>query len=355
MALPEARAVPPASSPRVPWLRIAASCVLGVALVAALWPLMAAVPADPWIGPGALLLYGATLVPYHLIRAGRWWFLLRQLGAVGAREAIAIGLVGYMWIALLPLRLGELARPVLVAHRHRIAVGRTLAVVAVERVTDGLVVVGMFALTHDRGGDDELGGAVRLGATLTAGFFAAVLLGLVVLARWPRVWSTLARWFGRGPLTRLVAAADRLVVQLREGLVEVAARRAWPGFLVGTLAYWAWNVVGTWQLAIGCGLPIDLADAVLVTAVMNLAMTIPGGPAQLGVFQGGVAAGVILVAGKDALHGPGAVFGFWLYACQLASIALAGLAAARVLDVRWDVALGGLRRGPPGRAHGDAA
>jgi glycosyltransferase 2 family protein len=336
MALPDARAL------SVPWLRIAVSCVLGAAIVAALWPLMAAVPADPWIGATPLLLYGATLVPFHLIRAGRWWFLLRQLGPIRPRESIAIGLVGYMWIALLPLRLGELARPVLVAQRHGIAVGRTLAVVAVERIADGLVVVGMFALTHDRGGDDELGGAVRIGATVTAGFFATVLGGLVVLARWPQVWSALARWFGRGPLTRVVAAADRLVTPLAEGLVDLADRRAWPGFVLGTLAYWACNILGTWQLAVGCGLSITPADAVLVTAVMNLAMTIPGGPAQLGVFQGGVAAGVILVAGREVLHAQGAVFGFWLYACQLASITLAGLVAARVLGVRWDVALGGL-------------
>ncbi len=330
----------PAREMPLPWLRIAISCVLGAALVAALWPLMAAIPADPWIAPEVLLVYAALLVPFHLIRAARWWFLLQRLGPVRLPESIAMGLVGYMWIALLPLRLGELARPLLVAHRHAIAVGRTLAVVAVERVFDGLVVVVMFALTQSGAPQDELGTAVRLGATITSIFFGVVLAGLVVLARWPGVWATLARMFGRGALVGVVTAADRLVTQLREGLVELSDRRSWPGFVVGTLAYWLCNVIGTWQLARGCGLPIGLADAALVTAVMNLAMTIPGGPAQLGVFQGGVAAGVLLVAGREALDTSGSVFAFWLYAGQLASITLVGLVAGRVLDIRWDVALG---------------
>jgi hypothetical protein len=338
MALPEARAVP------LPWLRIAISCVLGAALLAALWPLMAAIPEDPWVAPSVLAIYALLLVPFHLVRAARWWFLLRRLGDVPLREAIALGMVGYMWIALLPLRLGELARPLLVAHRHAITIGRTLAVVAVERVTDGLVVVAMFVLAQPSSSGDELGSAVRLGATLTAGFFGIVLVGLVVLARWPAVWRGIAALFGRGPLRRPVAAFDRLVEQLRIGLVDVADRRAWPGFVLTTLAYWVCNVVATWQLARGCGVPLSLADAAFVTAVMNLAMTLPGGPAQLGVFQGGVAAGIILVAGRDMLAGPGGVFAFWLYACQLASITLVGIVAGRVLAVRWDLALG---RAPP--------
>ncbi len=350
MPLPEARAV------RLPWLRLALSCALGVAILAALWPLMAAVPEEPWVPLGVLVLYAALLVPYHLARAGRWWFLLRRLGPVGAAESIGIGLWGYMWIALLPLRLGELARPIVVARRHRIAVGRTLAVVAVERVADGLVVVAMFAATQADAPVDEVGAAVRLGATLTAGFFGTVLVALVILARWPGVVSAFASVAGGGAGRPIVGAALRLVTQLREGLVALADRRAWPGFAAGTLAYWACNVVATWQLARGCGVPLTLAEACLLTAVMNLAMTIPGGPAQLGVFQGGVAAGLLLTVGRDVLAGPGSVFGFWLYACQIASITLAGIVAGRVLDLRWDASLARDAAAPGGRGpEGDAA
>ena len=119
------------SAARVLWLRLAVSSVLGGALLWVVWPLMAAVPADPAIAPRVLVGFALALVPYHGLRALRWWFLLRRLGEVSWRSAVAIGLAGYLWIAVLPLRLGELARPLMVAQRHGIAVGRTLAVVAV--------------------------------------------------------------------------------------------------------------------------------------------------------------------------------------------------------------------------------
>ncbi|MFO0633826.1 MAG: lysylphosphatidylglycerol synthase domain-containing protein [Nannocystaceae bacterium] len=133
-----------ANAARVPWLRLVVSLVLGVALLVLVWPLMAAVPADPGIAPVVLLGFAGLLLPYHGLRALRWWFLLRRVGEVPWRSAITIGLVGYMWIALLPLRLGELVRPWLVAQRHGVALGRTLAVVALERITDGFVVAALF-------------------------------------------------------------------------------------------------------------------------------------------------------------------------------------------------------------------
>ena len=82
-------------------------------------------------------------------------------------------------------------------------------------------------------------------------------------------------------------------------------------------------------------MPLSLADAAFVTAVMNLAMTLPGGPAQLGVFQGGVAAGIILVAGRDMLAGPVACSRSAV-CVSLASITLVGIVAdacSRALDL----------------------
>jgi hypothetical protein len=348
-ARPVTRPDAPSRTSRL-WLRVLLSCVFGIALVAALWPAMAGIPADPWIGVGPIAVYLALLVPFHLLRAGRWWALLRTQTAIGPREAIAIGLVGYMWIAILPLRLGELVRPWLVLQRHATPFGRTLAVVALERVSDGILVVAMFGAAATIVPEDPIGVAVALGARITAGVFGVALVGLVVLARWPGLWTAASGMLRRIGGARLVAIGDPLVLQLAAGLRAAADRRAQLGFAAMTLAYWSCNVLGAWWLANACGLAIDLRGAVVVTAVMNLAMTVPGGPAQLGVFQGGVAAGIVLVAGTDALTGGGDVFAFWLYACQLGSIAIAGLVAGRVLGVRWD---SGLFRGAPPRVGED--
>jgi hypothetical protein len=104
-----------ASRPGASWIRLAVSVVLGVALLAAIWPYMAAMPAriemPAWVVPAYLL----ALVPFHVLRAVRWWWLVRALGTVSLRDALLVGLAGYMWIAVLPLRIGVLARPLRLA------------------------------------------------------------------------------------------------------------------------------------------------------------------------------------------------------------------------------------------------
>lgn len=70
-----------------------------------------------------------------------------------------------------------------------------------------------------------------------------------------------------------------------------------------------------------------------MTAVMNLALALPGGPAQMGVFQGGIAVGLLLVASRALVHDRGSVLAFWLYAGQLGSIVAVGLLAQRSTGV----------------------
>ena len=61
------------------WLRLGLSLVLAGGFVAALTPYLHAVPADLAI-PGWLIpAYLLTLLPYHLLRAGRWQFLVAPL------------------------------------------------------------------------------------------------------------------------------------------------------------------------------------------------------------------------------------------------------------------------------------
>ena len=59
--------------------------------------------------------YLAALTGIHLLRVVRWQMLLRPLGRVSFARVNSATSLGYMMLALLPLRLGELARPVLIS------------------------------------------------------------------------------------------------------------------------------------------------------------------------------------------------------------------------------------------------
>src|SRR5690606_6006369 len=133
----EATSPPEGRSGRQIGVRIALSIALAAGFVFALRPYLQTIPPDLSI-PGWLIpAYLLTLVPYHVLRAGRWQFLLQPLDPPRWRETLAIGLAGYFWIAILPFRLGELARPVFLSQRSRIPITSSLATVVIERVVDG--------------------------------------------------------------------------------------------------------------------------------------------------------------------------------------------------------------------------
>jgi hypothetical protein len=244
-----------------------------------------------------------------------------------------------MWIALLPLRLGELARPLLVGQRTPVPPSRAIGAVAVERVVDGLLVCAIFFATVADAPRLEIEW-LRRGALATVGLFAAALLGLLLAAVRPRLWARiLGATVGR-VAPRAAATLGAFATRVSEGLAALGSARTLVAFALATAAYWAVNAAGMWLLARGCGLPLGVAEVAGVMAVMNLVLLAPGGPAQLGVFQTGVALGLALWLPAEVVRDAGSVFVFHLYVWQLATITAAGALAQWRLRVSWRVALG---------------
>ncbi|HTV18076.1 MAG TPA: lysylphosphatidylglycerol synthase domain-containing protein, partial [Polyangiaceae bacterium] len=71
-----------------------------------------------WWTAGVYLL-GWSLV--HVIRAARWQLLLSPIAQVSTRRVFAASFVGFLAILLLPLRAGEVVRPVMVREQGRLS------------------------------------------------------------------------------------------------------------------------------------------------------------------------------------------------------------------------------------------
>src|SRR5947209_11602928 len=97
--------------------------------------------ADPWRMAG----YAAILVCVHLVRTVRWGILLEPLGHVGFKRLNSASAVGFMLLMVLPLRLGEFARPLLIARPPegdgvRLRRSGAMASIVVERIVDGIAI-----------------------------------------------------------------------------------------------------------------------------------------------------------------------------------------------------------------------
>src|SRR3989449_3486929 len=125
--------------------------------------------ANPWLMAATIAL--ATLT--FPLRAIRWQLILR--GTSGSRLPLGplwhATAIGFMANNLLPVRAGELARAYAARQAVSVRFTTALASIAVERVFDGLVLVGLFtvALTVPSFPRDATIGGVRLAGLAAAG------------------------------------------------------------------------------------------------------------------------------------------------------------------------------------------
>jgi hypothetical protein len=177
--------------------------------------------------------------------------------------------------------------------------------------------------------------ALQLATGGVMGAFAIALIVLLVMALRPglaaRVTQALLGWLS----PRLATAVAGVATGVGEGLRALPSFRPLALFVIVSAIYWTVNAAGMWLLARGCGLPLEFQQAVVLLAVMNIALIVPGGPAQFGTFQTGVALGLHLFLPGDLVLSAGSKFAFYLYITQLSTIIALGVWSQRSLDLDW--------------------
>ncbi|MCX4243837.1 lysylphosphatidylglycerol synthase transmembrane domain-containing protein [Paraliomyxa miuraensis] len=295
-----------------------------------LWPDDLRLPA-----PELVALALAVHVPYGLTRAMRLHYLLDPVVAAAApapdsgrlRRSVLYGsgFVSFLVLLVLPLKLGELSRPLLLARAREPGVGlaEALAAVATERIIDGLVICGM--LFGGLAAVTELGpeaaahlGDVRAIGQAMMGLFVLGLLVLVLAARAPERMAALVRRVP-GPLGARAAA---LLVRVAEPVRPLLHARCAIPLLGWSIFYWAITTFQLWLVLRGCGVHLGPAASMAVVAIVGLSIQLPGGPAQAGTFQIGASVALGLFLTPEQLQGPGSAFAAVMYVLQFVGAAM---------------------------------
>ena len=305
---------------------------LGAALL--LWLASGQVPLWPDVfhlpRPGLLALAALLHLPYSFTRAGRLRHALPPGVPVSSDLLYGSGLVSALVIMLLPLRLGELSRPLILARAGVPGLGLAEAVAAIasERLLDGLLIVAMLflGLALSSAYSPELADAARHLGLLSGAAFGALALALALLGLAPAAWIARLAAAARALLgARLAEFFLHLARALRPLLTSVRGLR----LVAASILYWGLTVLQLWLVLRACGLGLGPAEAAAIVALIGLSIQLPGGPAQTGSFHLGAALALQLFLPGAALAGPGASFGLVMYLLGLlgaALVALLGLA-----------------------------
>jgi uncharacterized protein (TIRG00374 family) len=288
-----------------------------------------------WTLPAYLVVLFATT----WVRASRWRFLVAPIKSVPLREVIGLNWIGFFAIFVMPLRLGELARPALSKMREGIPISVGFGTVAVERVLDGLVTslcvaFAVFALPH-LDTEDELARHVPTYGMLALTVFTGAFIALACFLWQRRLATALVERTVGLVSKRLASLLATKIDGVAEGVRSIGDARLGVGFLLETLAYWALNALGMWLLAWGCGLPMSFGHAVAIMGILAIGILLPAGPGLFGNFQLAVMAALKLYFPAEVVATHGAVYIFFLYGIQAVFICLAGIIPLYAMKIRF--------------------
>jgi len=276
----------------------------------------------------AQYLYTLPMFPITVwtlyIRAQRWRLLLRPLGTPAMRTLVAATNIGFMANMVLPLRAGEVIRPVLLSRKEGQPIGGVLATIVLERIFDMFMVLLLFGLSMltVSTGENDTAMLRQWGYSMSA--VALLIAAAVVLIRWQ---EALALRLLTLVLRALPPALAESIDRFFHGFVKALEILDSPGAFLRVLAWsvYLWVVIASiyfWGF-LAFDLPVPfVTGSIVVTALIALAVAAPSAPGYIGVFQAGciLALGFFGVSKSDAI-----AYSIILHITQFAGTVAAGL------------------------------
>jgi uncharacterized membrane protein YbhN (UPF0104 family) len=246
-------------------------------------------------------------------RIVRWRYLLAPVQWTRLRSLAAAVFVGWAATALLPGRVGEIARAVLIRERDGVRASAALGTIVLERLVDAFAVLMLVAAALGFGAGAALGSpqasllvAIRTGALVVFAALAGAATVILLMHHVPaRLTSLVRRLLTRLP-GRLGPAAWGMVEAFGAGLSGAvrrgsATRTLTPGRLrVHVLAH----TIGLWAMicavhvlllrAFEIDAPVSSVPLLLFLITLGLAVPVP---AALGSYHKAVQLGLTTMLG----------------------------------------------------------
>ncbi len=223
-------------------------------------------------------------------RALRWGVLLQPFARVERRALFSATAIGFAANMLLPLRAGEVIRPWLLARKVRLSLAPVLATVAIERLFDMatlLLFFGVATLTLPLPPEWKHYGWVFLGT------FVGFLGVLIALQSAPdRTVGVLEGLLKPAPARISTPIVDALR-QFADGLASLKSAAAIALAILYSLAVWLSLALSFGFGLLALDLPVPFVRGALsMTTFVAIAVSIPGGPGFIGMFQVGCEVGL---------------------------------------------------------------
>ncbi len=229
--------------------------------------------------------FALTLIDY-LVRTVRWQIILQPTKRVSFRSAFGVLMVGFAANNLLPARIGEIVRAYTLGREEKLSKSLSLATIVVERVFDGVTIMGFLAALSLVYSLPSWGQVLARGGALVFGTAAVgIILLLFQERRTLRSLEIVLRPFP----ARLGLAVQRMARFFLEGLHALRSKRSLALIIILSIVVWSLEASAYLMLIMGFHLPIDGVNrvyaAVFLLTVINLGNIVPAAPGYAGSFE----------------------------------------------------------------------
>ncbi|MGB7025130.1 MAG: lysylphosphatidylglycerol synthase transmembrane domain-containing protein [Candidatus Acidiferrales bacterium] len=213
----------------------------------------------------------------YVVQALRWKLLLAPFGRVKMRDATRAVFAGLFANLIFPLRPGELLRSYLVSKAEDIGFVSVVGSVLVERLIDLVVTTAglgvMLLIVSAPARFRHAANALGIVTLVLLGLFIAMILYIELR-------------FGGDP--RRMSGGKRMPGKLMSALIGLHAMGTSPSFypaVFTSLLMPFCQVLALWALMRSYGMGLPFLAAVVVLLVINLGVSLPNAPANVGSYQ----------------------------------------------------------------------
>jgi glycosyltransferase 2 family protein len=289
-----------------------------------------------WLLPGIAVYFVAVWA-----RAWRWHYLLHPVKDVPTPVMFPITAIGYMGNNIYPARAGEVLRAVVLKRRQGVPVSASLATIIVERIFDGVVMLGfvflnlpeLARLTSSSG----FVGNIQQVAVIGTGVFVGALLIFLLAAMFPSLSMRVGTWLVERLLPqRMRGRLLDLLTKFLGGLASLRSPFSILMVFLTSIVIWLLETGKYWFVMHAFNFSVSFFALMLMNGIVNLATTIPSAPGYIGTFDApGIA--VLIAYGVDQATAAG--YTLVLHVALWLPITLLGAYFLTREGIRWSDSL----------------
>jgi hypothetical protein len=229
------------------------------------------------LGYAGLSLFFIILM--QALRSYRWGVILQPMEKISEFTLFAVTSVGFLAIAAIPARIGELARPYLIAKKSSIKMSSALGTIIVERVLDSLAVLTMtFAVLILQ---DLPSWMIKSGILffIVTMLVIACMVGLILRReRAVKIIDRILRWLPGKPAQKV----NHVIHHFIDGFQVITDVNRLLYLLLLSAVVWLVDVAAIYTLLLAFGFNLPVLAAFVVMVILIAGIAIPTAPGFIG-------------------------------------------------------------------------